>query len=194
MRKLILTLVLALALFALNVAAFGQQSGYVGAGALSTWNRDTTAAGVFVAGGVQFPTGSLGDFSLNGLFSHESFNAGGAKPGVDMRLRYLPPGKLNGIRPFASAGLTVRRVGPDAQWWPTLGGGVQFKQRYSVYADYLIGDPDGGRPHAWRYGAIGLIPLGRANRYSILVFGDVTKPARAAGQYRAGIGFAYEFQ
>lgn len=175
-------------------ATFAQQS-YIGGGALTTWNRDATAAGVFVAGGVQFPSGSIGDFNLSGLFSHESFNAGGAKPAVDARLRYLPPSKLStNIRPFAAAGLTVRRVGPDAQWWPTLGGGVQLYDRYSVYGDYLMGDPDGGRPHAWRYGALGLIPLGRANRFSVLVFGDVTKPARNASQYRAGVGVAYDFQ
>lgn len=190
-RSIIFSLVV---LAALAVSAFGQQS-YLGGGALSTWNRDATSAGVFLAGAVTFPTGSVGDFSLNGLFSHESFNAGGAKPAVDARLRYLPPEKLAGFRPFAAVGFTVRRVGVDAQWWPTVGGGVVIKEYVSVYGDYLIGDPANvGRARAFRYGAQGLLPLGRANNFDLLLFGDVTKSHRLPSQYRAGVGVAYEFK
>lgn len=169
------------------------QQSYIGAGALSTWNRDHTAAGVFIAGAVSFPSGSIGDFNLNGVFYHESFNEGGAKPAIDARLRYLPPVKSS-VRPFLAIGLTTRRVGPDAQWWPTFGGGFTFAERYSVYGDYFVGDPDGGRPHAWRYGAQGLLPLGRANKFNLILFGDATKTRGQPSQYRAGAGIGYEFQ
>lgn len=172
--------------------AFAQHS-YAGAGVVTEWNRDHTATGVFVAGAVHIPTGSVGDFNLSGLFYHGSFNEGGAKPAVDVRLRYLPQRDYSGVRPFVAAGLTTNRRGQDAQWWPTLGGGLMVRDRIALYGDYLIGDPDGGRPHAWRYGAQGLLPLGRANHFSLVLFGDVTKPAKLPSAYRAGVGIAYEF-
>lgn len=169
----------------------------VGGGYTSASNRDYHTGGFYGEAALKAELSRLIEVGAFAVVFHESFGnrgqnaTGGAKPGFRLKGWVAPVSTDPPIRPFISAGLTSVRVTDDAQHWPTVGGGFFFKS-LTISADYLVGDPRGGRVHGWRYGARVQKRIGDSP-FSLVVNADGTKLRELPTFFVVSGGVAYTF-
>lgn len=169
----------------------------IGGGYTTASNRDYHTGGLYAEAAVSGKVGSLIEVGAFGVIFYEAFGnrgqnvTGPAKPGVRLKAWVAPASTDPPIRPFISAGYTGVRVTDDANHWPTVGGGFMFKS-ITAYADYLIGDPRGGRIHGWRYGARLQTRIGDSP-FALVVNVDGTKLREQATFFVVSGGVAYTF-
>lgn len=188
---------LLVALLICAVVPAAAQQFTIGGGYTTASNRDYHTGGLYAEAAISGKINSLIEIGAFGVIFHEAFGdrgqnvTGPAKPGFRFKGWIAPASTDPPIRPFLSAGYTGVRVTNDANHWPTVGGGFMFKS-ITGYADYLIGDPRGGRIHGWRYGARVQKRIG-GSPFSLVVNADGTKLRGQATFFVVSGGVAYTF-